>query len=261
MLFISILFNLISAQVSVFPVFRFPDGFQPPPPKECDTVMNPQNCWGPAISTGNICLWDAADGQCGEQSHEDMESTCMMFMEPSSCSSRKYCDWNSSDLKCDAHEVTTENEYPDLHYIDCSKQNQQSCNDYGGFGTECNWHAKTGKCVRGYAGNFEFYCNSFNEAQCVDVGTCMMDATKGCVSRMSHPNGIPQQIHYGSHPTLQKSHSEPASKRQLLDYRFGALVLVGLLIGVLIGSGSIYLCKKRSTAIEPVPLITPGRQV
>jgi len=260
MLFIYILFNLISAQYTA-QGFRFPDGFVPPPPKECDMIMNPQDCWGPSMATENICLWDAADGLCSEQSHEDMESTCMMFMEPSSCNPRKYCDWNHSDLKCQAHELTTEREYPDLHYVDCSLQNQQSCNDYGGFGTECNWHAKTGKCVRGYAGNFEFYCNSFNEAQCVDVGTCMMDATKGCVSRMSHPNGIPQQIHYGSHPTLQKSHSEPASKRQLLDYRFGALVLVGLLIGVLIGSGSIYLCKKRSTAIEPVPLITPGRQV
>jgi len=256
MLFIHILFNLISAQP-----FRFPDGFQPPPAKDCETINNPQDCWGPAISTENICLWDAADGQCGEQSHEDMESTCMMFMEPSSCSSRKYCDWNSADLKCDAHEVTTERDYPDLHYVDCSKQTQQSCNDYGGYGTECNWHAQTGKCVRGYAGNFDFYCNSFSAIQCGDVGTCILSTTDGCVSRMSHPNGIPQQTQYASHPTLQKSQTKPASEGRFVDYRVLALGLLGLMIGVLLGSGSMYFYKRRSTTIEPTPLIMPGRQV
>lgn len=252
-----ILFNLISAALAQ--TFTFPDGFVPPPVKDCETVMNPQDCWGPSFSTGNICLWDAADGQCSEQSHEDMESTCMMFMEPSSCRSRKYCEWNSSDLKCDAHGQTTEYDYPDLHYVDCSKQSKASCNDYGGYGTECNWHSVTSTCVRGYAGNFDFYCQSFDAVECGDVGTCMYGAT-GCLSRMSHPGGIPTHGGQGF-PTLQKTHDGPSLNEQLVDYRFGALMLVGLIIGLLTGSAIAYSCTKRSTTIEPVPLITPGRQV
>ena len=80
MLFIYIFFNLISAQG-----FRFPDGFVPPPPKECDTIMNPQDCWGPSMATENICLWDAADGLCSEQSHEDMESVTSLFFPARKC--------------------------------------------------------------------------------------------------------------------------------------------------------------------------------
>lgn len=236
----------------------FADGFQPPAPKDCETIFVPTDCWGPSISEENICLWDAADGLCSEQSHEDMEATCAMFMEPSSCTGRIYCDWNASDLKCQSHELTVEKEYPDLHYVDCASQSKEHCNDYGGCGTECNWNDLKQACVRGYAGSFEFYCNAFSPAQCGEVGACIGDATNGCGARKTHVTPFQAQ---GS--TLQKPHGSRAtsSNKKFIDYRFPAYVLSGLFVGILIGSGSVYVCTKKSDQVSPVPLITPGREV
>lgn len=252
------LINLISAQ-SPFSTVSFSDGFQPPPATDCELVVDPMFCWGPSVSTENVCIWDAADGLCSEESYEDMEVSCGMFMEPSSCNARTFCDYNDSDLKCEAHELTTETDYHDLHYLDCSSLSQAACNEYGGMGTECGWKALTGTCERGYAGNFDFFCMAFDAVKCVDVGTCMYDAAAGCVSRVMHPGGISTSYM----PTLLKANDPHTSRlTKTIDYRFGAMVLIGLFIGVLIGSSSMYLCVKSSSNNAPVPLLTtPEQQV
>jgi len=252
-----ILFTLISAQT------LFPDGFTPPVPQVCENVYDPKNCFGPAISTQNICIWDAADGLCAEESYEDMEVACGMFMEPSSCNARKFCAYNDGDLKCGAHELTAETEYQDLHMLDCRNVLQAACNEYGGMGTECGWNAKAGTCDRGYGGNFDFFCMAFDETKCAQVGACLYDAGLGCVARVNHPGGFSPVWTPGMAPgneggTLKKARAVPKSKlTKEIDYRFGVMVLLGLFLGVLIGTASMYVTKKSSISgsVEPVPLI------
>lgn len=254
-----ILFTLASASN----YYSFSDGFQPPAQKDCETILIANTCWGPSVATENVCLWEATDGLCSEASFEDMESTCGIFMEPSSCLSRRFCAWNDGDLKCDAHELTTENEYADAHYLDCPSLPQANCNDYGGYGTECGWHAWSGTCKRGYAGNVDFLCQAFSSTSCLNVGICWYDNTLGCIGRDHIPGGIPEgnyDYSNGESPTLKKIHPTPKTVIEI-DYRFGALVVIGLFIGLLIGTASMYMCTKSSGHISPVPLIEAERQI
>lgn len=207
-----------------------------------------------------MCQWDAADGLCSEYSDEDMESTCNIFMEDSSCKSRRFCDWNDSDLKCEAHESNVETEYSDTHLLNCALQPKEKCNDYAGFGTECAWHALQGTCTRGYAGNPDFLCQSFDGFTCGDVGLCMYSETLGCVSRLSHLNDFPEAA-WGNGEneggTLRSTHKTESSNTKKLVLQLGAMALIGLLFGVLAGSISVYLCKKSSDSPAPVDMYAP----
>merc|ERR1719464_441972 len=192
-----------------------------------------------------------------------MEATCNVFMEPSSCNARKFCAYNNDDLKCESHELNTEGEYQDNHYTDCASQPQTACNDYAGHGTECGWNAAAGACERGYAGNTDFICMAYDSTTCATVGICMY-TTEGCVSRLSHPGGIPEGNYDYSEsesPTLKKP-APKASSKFTFDYRVGALVLFGLFLGFLMGFGMMHLFGKEVQAVDPVMLIdTTNRQV
>lgn len=238
----------------------FPDGFVPPPRRQCEQQMRMNDCWGPAVSTENVCLWDAADGLCSEYSEEDMESTCNIFMEDSSCTSRTFCAWNDSDLKCESHEQNVETEYSDTHLVNCAIQPRERCNDYAGFGTECAWHAMQGKCTRGYAGNSDFLCQSFDGTQCWDVGLCMYDDTLGCVSRLSHLNDFPEAAFGNGEsegPTLTKTHNTSDTNNKITFLQIIAMVSIGLLFGVLTGLVGTYLCRKPSKSPADMDLYAP----
>merc|ERR1711920_63957 len=97
---------------------------------------------------------------------------------------------------------------------------------YAGYGQECAWNAQSGSCLKGYAGDLDFHCMIHDATSCDTNGSCFFDATQGCVSRASHPGGLPNGNYA---PSLEKEHAKPPGEsKNYANYFLGGIAVVVL---------------------------------
>lgn len=233
--------------------------FVPPPRRVCEQILLRKNCWGPAASAYNVCVWDAADGLCAEESEDDVEATCVQFMMESSCRARKYCAWNTNDMKCESHETTTEFYEQEDHFSKtCEGLTQTLCVGYAGAGTECGWNPTDLSCTKGYPGDFAFHCMQHHADNCDDNGACMVSDGK-CVSRESHPAGIPEapsglDMTENEGRTLMSPHQTSSDNSENVIQV--PIILLGGILGFLSGVVlSLVCCRGKTSSTRPIPLI------
>jgi len=66
----------------------------------CESLPQVQ-CFGPSMTVGKMCFWDAEDMECIEATANNVEAICNQFArDPLSCDSHENCFWDAKDQEC-----------------------------------------------------------------------------------------------------------------------------------------------------------------